>query len=53
MVETHKRDEIVRTKILAEINDINKFIEGMSENDFYCDLKTQKARDSSLVYPFI
>jgi len=49
MVDAMKRDEVIAKKILREIGDINKFIEKMSEDEFYDDIKTQKAVVMSLI----
>jgi len=49
MVDTNKRDMTIAKKIMAEIDDIKEFVSGMDENDFYSDLKTQKAVVMSLI----
>ena len=49
MVDANKRDEVITKKILGEIDDINKFIDKMAEDDFYNDVKTQKAVVMSLI----
>jgi uncharacterized protein with HEPN domain len=49
MGDANKRDEIITKKILIEIGDINKFIDKMTEEDFYNDVKTQKAVIMSLI----
>ena len=49
MVQAVKRNEILVKKILKEIEDINLFTGTMTENDFYHDLKTQKAVVMSLI----
>jgi len=49
MVDVSGRDEIIKRKILCEISDIEKFISGMNEDDFYTDVKTQKAVAMSLI----
>ena len=43
MAEINNRDAIIRKKILIEIDDINQFIDKMTEEEFYEDIKTQKA----------
>jgi len=49
MVDVNKRNEIITKKILGEIDDINKFIGKMTEEEFYNDAKTQKAIVMSLI----
>ena len=49
MVDADKRNEIITKKILIEINDISKFIDKMTEEDFFKDVKTQKAVVMSLI----
>ena len=49
MVDANKRNEIIIKKILGEIADINQFIDKMTEEDFYNDVKTQKAVIMSLI----
>ena len=49
MVDAGKRDEIIIKKILIEINDIIEFIDKITEEDFYKDVKTQKAVVMSLI----
>lgn len=43
------KDEIITQKLLGEINDIHNFVEGMSEQQFYMDIKTQKAVVMSII----
>ena len=49
MVDMNKKDEVIKKKILREIDDINKFIDKITEEDFYKDSKTQKAVIMSLI----
>jgi len=49
MVEANNRDATITKKILIEIDDINKFIDKMTEESFYEDVKTQKAVVMSLI----
>jgi len=49
MVSWKKRDEIIIEKILREIDDIVKFTANMTEEEFYDDVKTQKAIVMSLI----
>ena len=49
MVDMNKKDEVIKKKILSEIDDINKFIDKITEEDFYKDIKTQKAVIMSLI----
>ena len=49
MVDVKYRDAIITKKILSEIDDINKFIDKMTEDGFYADVKTQKAVVMSLI----
>ena len=49
MVELRIRDEVILKKILKEIDDIHKFINTITEEDFYNDIKTQKAVIMSLI----
>jgi len=49
MVDMNKKDEVIKKKILREIDDISKFIDKITEEDFYKDSKTQKAVIMSLI----
>jgi len=49
MVEQERRNIIITKKIINEINDIDRYTDGMSANDFYVDDKTQKAVAMSLI----
>jgi len=49
MADKNNRDVIITNKILSEINEIECFIDGMSEDDFYNDSKTQKAVVMTLI----
>lgn len=49
MADINNRDVIITNKILSEINEIECFIDGMSEDDFYNDSKTQKAVVMTLI----
>lgn len=43
------RDMVITKKILAEIADIELFLKGISEEDYYADMKTQKAVVMTLI----
>jgi len=49
MVDANKRDEVIVKKILSEIDDIMKFVDDITEDEFYDDIKTQKAVVMSLI----
>jgi uncharacterized protein with HEPN domain len=49
MVEPKRRDKIIVKKILAEIDEIFKFTEGVTEEDFLKDTMVQKAVVMTLI----
>jgi len=49
MVEQSRIDAIITKKILKEIDDINRYTDGMKASDFYVDDKTQKAVAMTLI----
>jgi len=49
MVDQNKRNATITKKIIKEIKEIKFFIEGMSEQDFLADIKTQKAVAMTLI----
>jgi uncharacterized protein with HEPN domain len=49
MVDPNKRNAVIIRKIIREVNDIYCFVSDMTEDEFYGDIKTQKAVVMSLI----
>jgi len=49
MVKINRRDDIVAKKVIREIEDIQRYIVGMTSENFNMDDKTQKAVVMSLI----
>jgi len=49
MVKASRRDSVIVKKIISEISEISSFIDRMTEDEFYRDIKTQKAVAMTLI----